>query len=144
MRQNILPLCTRLCDLGFIVQIETSGTFWIDGIEDVAQIVCSPKTPIIDDRIFLNAVAFKYIISCCFNYGGGPFGYVPITSTQPGVDRRQQLALPRAGVPVYLSPCDEGAGKEETTALNRRMVGQLAIQYGVIAGVQLHKFMGLD
>jgi len=141
MRQNILPLCTRLHDLGFTVQIETAGTFWISGIETVAEIVCSPKTPTIHDMVLCHAKAFKYVISGGMDFGGGRTGYVPTTATQPGA-RPAQLALPREGAPVYLSPCDEGA--EEINSRNRRLVGQLAIMYGVIAGVQLHKFMELD
>ena len=29
-------------------------------------------------------------------------------------------------------------------AMNRKLAGNLAENYGVIAGLQLHKFMGLD
>src|SRR3954471_13531433 len=49
-RQNILPLCRDLAFCGFKVQIETAGTYWIDGIENYADIVCSPKTPSIHPK----------------------------------------------------------------------------------------------
>lgn len=140
MRQNILPLCSGLRRLGFRIQIETSGTFWIDGLDlfnDIG-IVCSPKTPVIHPMIYENAIAFKYVIS-----GGMKFedGYIPITATQQGA-RPARLAAPRPGAPVYLSPCDEY--DDQMNEFNRQMVGQLAIKYGVIAGLQLHKFLKLD
>lgn len=140
MRQNILPLCERLSAVFEHVQIETAGSFWIDGIENFAEIVCSPKTPLIHPMIHKHAVAFKYVIGGEQKFGGGEFGYVPIVATQPGA-RAAQLALPRPGAPVYLSPCDEI--DERKNSSNRKMVGFLAMEYGVIAGVQLHKFLGV-
>jgi organic radical activating enzyme len=136
MRQNILLLCRHLKAYGFVVQIETAGTFWIDGIEKYAEIVCSPKTPIIHEMIYKHAKAFKYIINGAQEFNDD--SPVPVTATQAGA-RRNQLALPRLGAPVYLSPCDEGC--EEVNKANRRIVARLAIKFGCIAGLQLHKYM---
>jgi organic radical activating enzyme len=135
MRQNIVPLCCALNACGFKVQIETAGTYWLDGIETVADIVCSPKTPTIHSMIYEHAVAFKYIIS-----GGMDFsqGWLPVTATQPGA-RPAPLAPPREGAPVYLSPCDEY--DDARTEFNQQLVGELAIAHGLIAGVQLHKLL---
>lgn len=141
MRQNLLPLCWDLAEVyGFRIQIETAGTFWIEGIEKFADIVCSPKTPSIHPMIHKHAVAFKYVISGGQQFSHEKFGYVPITATQPGA-RPAQLALPRNDAPVYLSPCDEQ--DEFRNQFNRQLVGQLAIQHGVIAGIQLHKFLAV-
>jgi 7-carboxy-7-deazaguanine synthase len=142
MRQNILPLCQELFNYGFNVQIETAGTFWVEGLDLMmgVDIVCSPKTPTIHLMIYENAKAFKYVISGTMQFSGGRYGYVPITSTHP-LARAAQLALPRPGCPVYLSPCDEG--NEVVNRFNRQLVGSLAMEYGVIAGLQLHKFMEL-
>ena len=142
MRQNILPLCWSLNALGFKVQIETSGTFWIEGIQDVAEIVCSPKTPTIHPMIYEHAAAFKYVISASSGFNDdGQYGYVPIIGTQPGA-REARLATPREAAPVYLSPCDEY--DELYNGANRKLVGKLAIEYGVIAGLQVHKYLEVD
>lgn len=143
MRQNIYPLCNGLFYAGFNIQIETAGSFWVEGIDIIpgVSIVCSPKTPTIHPQILANAAAFKYVVSGAMLFDGHPQGYVPITATQDGA-RPARLALPRPGAPVYLSPCDEG--DEEINRMNRQMVAKLAIEYGVIAGLQLHKFMGVD
>lgn len=139
MRQNILPLAHRLFHFGFKVQIETAGTFWIDGIERYTEIVCSPKTPTIHPNIYKHATAFKYVISHKFFYNTGD--YVPWTATQRGV-RDAELARPRPGAPVYLSPCDEQ--NEDCNAKNRRLVADMAMRCeDVIAGLQLHKFLGV-
>lgn len=140
--QNILPLCIQLKQAGFTVQIETYGGYWLDGIAQVAEIVCSPKTPIIHPMIRQKAIAFKYVISGGMAYvdDDRAFGYVPITATQPGT-RPARLALPREDAPVYLSPCDEY--DEGRNAFNRQLVGELAMRYGAIAGIQLHKFLDL-
>jgi organic radical activating enzyme len=139
MRQNIKPLCQQLCGNGFRVQIETAGTFWLDGIEKYADIVCSPKTPTIHKEVYRHARAFKYVISTGQIFDDSyP---VPITATQPEA-RPNRLALPRRGAAVYLSPMDEG--DETANAANRKLVGELAIRFGVIAGIQLHKFIGVE
>jgi organic radical activating enzyme len=139
MRQNILPLCRQLRGNGFTIQIETAGTFWLDGIEKYTEIVCSPKTPTIHDKVYQHARAFKYVISAKQIFDDSyP---VPITATQAQA-RPNRLALPRSNTDVYLSPMDEG--NEIANAANRKLVGQLAIRFGVIAGIQLHKFIGVE
>lgn len=138
MRQNIYPLTHRLWGLGFQVQIETAGTIWIQGIEKYADVVVSPKTPSICDEAYNHAVAFKYVIhSHCVRDDT----FVPFMATQPRSAPRM-LASPRPGAPVYLSPMDEY--DEERNESNRRAVAELAIKFNVIAGIQLHKFMGVD
>jgi hypothetical protein len=87
--------------------------------------------------IYRHAMAFKYVISSDMTFDG----YIPITSTQLRV-RPARLAAPREGATVYLSPCDEY--DEATNKINRELVGDLAIRYGVIAGIQMHKFLNLN
>jgi 7-carboxy-7-deazaguanine synthase len=124
------------------VKIENAGTFWIDGIDRYADIVCSPKTPTIHPMIYSNAMAFKYVLSSYSQlFDHGEFGYVPIAATQPG-SRSARLALPNPEALIYLSPCDEQ--DEEKNRVNRRLVGRLAIKYGVLAGLQMHKYLELE
>jgi 7-carboxy-7-deazaguanine synthase len=138
LRQNIAPLCKALSELDdcSMVQIETAGTLWVPGIERHAQIVCSPKTPAVHHMIQVNADAFKYVVSATMEFDG----FIPITATQPGT-RAVRLAEPERDVPVYLSPLDEG--DEELNRANRAKVAELAMKYGVIAGLQVHKIFEL-
>lgn len=137
LRQNILPLCDGLRSRGLKVQIETAGTLWIDGLENVAEVIVSPKTPVINKNAYVYAKAFKYIISTQQQF----INFVPIMATQPGAEPRA-LAFPREDAPVYLSPMDEY--DEVKNQGNRTLVASLAITHGCIAGIQLHKFLGLD
>jgi organic radical activating enzyme len=137
LRQNILPLCVELFNMGHIIQIETAGTLWIDGIQNFAKIVVSPKTPSIHPKALQHAAAFKYVISKDDDHSG----YIPITATQPGT-APVRLAAPRKGAPVYLSPCDEY--NETTNTKNRRLVADLALSHNAIAGLQMHKYFGVD
>ena len=138
LRQNILPLCQLLKQHNLKVQIETAGTLWIEGIEQHAEIVCSPKTAKIHPKVSEHAVAFKYVIDTNQQFDG----FIPITATQAGA-RPSRLAGPGPRKrPVYLSPMD--CYDEEKNAANRKLVGELAIRYGCIAGLQVHKFMNLD
>lgn len=134
-RQNIVPLCECLHSDGFRVQIETAGTLWLPGVQ--ADIVCSPKTPVIHKKIYQEAAAFKYVIDCEMRFEG----FIPVTATQAGA-RVKRLAAPRPGAPVYLSPMDTGDTSRNTA--NRSLVAKLAMEYGCIAGLQLHKFMEVD
>lgn len=138
MRQNIVPLCQKLYSHGRKVQIETAGTLWLPGIEAFAEIVVSPKTPGIDPFVYRNAIAFKYVVNAGMLWKHG----VPCTQTQRKDQPATALAGPRPGCPVYLSPMDEY--DEDKNQANRRAVAANAVQYGYIAGLQLHKYFGID
>ena len=138
LRQNILPLCRALVRLGFTIQVESSGSLWIPGLELLAQVVVSPKTGKLHPDAQRYARAFKYVISADDDVQQG----VPITATQPCTVARP-LARPfHPTTPIYYSPMDEY--DEAKNARNRARVAELAIAHGGIAGLQLHKFLGVD
>lgn len=135
--QNIVPLCKLLNQLFYKVQIETAGINWVKDLDLYAEIVCSPKSPAIHPEVYKHAKAFKYVVSASMDFDT----FIPVTATQPGA-RPARLAAPRPQAPVYLSPMDEY--DENKNRINRKLAGKLAMQYGCIAGLQLHKFMELD
>ena len=135
--QNITLLINNLHKAGYKVQIETAGVNWIDNLDQIAEIICSPKTPTIHPKVLSTAKAFKYVISAAQQFDR----FIPIMGTQPGV-RAVALAAPRLHAPVYLSPMDEY--DEIKNAANRKLVGKLAMRYGCIAAIQLHKFLEQD
>lgn len=134
--QNIIPLCQKLKDLSFRIQIETAGTVWLDDIEKYADIVVSPKTTKIHDKARLHASAFKYIISA----GDEHSGFVPVAATQPNT-KEKVLALAPLNTPVYLSPMDQY--DPVINEANKKLVAELAMKHGVNAGLQMHKIFGL-
>lgn len=146
LRQNIVPLCEALLKQGMQVQIETAGSLWVDGLDNLLgprygnrmHIVCSPKTAAINPEVFRYATAFKYVVGQATRLKDGHIE----ASTQIATAAPRWLAAPRPGAPVYLSPMDEY--DPGVNADNRRRVGKLCLAYGYIAGVQMHKLMEID
>lgn len=136
VRQPLHQLIPLLVQHGHKVQVETAGTLWQDVLLD-CYIVVSPKTPKLNSYIFGHAHAFKYIIRAGeVDEDDG----LPNHSTQIK-DTFAKIARPRKGALVYLSPCDEY--DPERNQANLRLVGDLALKHGYIAGVQLHKLLAL-
>lgn len=122
-----------------LIQIETAGTLWQDCLcNHRVRIIVSPKTSRLNTFIYSQAVAFKYIIKA--NETSDDDG-LPIKSTQLE-NKSMYIARPRPGALVYLSPCDElDPWKNER---NQNEVVKLALRYGYIAGMQLHKIWNVE
>lgn len=121
-------------------QIETAGTLWQDCLNaDDVDVVVSPKTPKIHPKIYMKALAFKYVVikgqdSCKDG--------LPVVSTQISAQTEPTLLQrPRPGAEVYLSPCDEG--HPDSNRKNMEAVAAIAMRFGYTAGVQLHKIIGV-
>ena len=142
MRQNIRPTIAKLIALGYECQIETNGALWIDGLENYIMehqlsIICSPKTGKVHPKIEEYSIAYKYIVS---KLDADPQDGLPIMSTQRQ-DKRQHLARPPLGMPVYVQPLD--AHEQEATIENERHAIYLCKTYGYRLSYQLHKHLGL-
>lgn len=144
--QNIYPLCNELLKMGMTVQIETAGSLWVEGMEDLfgavnghrMNMVVSPKTPQIHDMIRKYATAFKYVIGSDTQVQGPAF----LASTQIKDGTPRPLASAREGCPIYLSPMDEYSPL--VNEMNRAKVSELCLRHGYIAGVQLHKLLAIS
>ncbi|MFT6385874.1 MAG: organic radical activating enzyme [Rickettsiales bacterium] len=129
-RQNIDPLCKKLLQDGFAVQIETNGTLFHD-LPDRVDIVCSPKNPTgkyypIRADLLPKISAFKFIISA----SNKDYNFVP------------EVGQSEFEIPVYLQPMDEyGEQKNEG---NRKLVLKLAAENGCRISLQTHKFWRID
>lgn len=174
-RQNILPLIRLLCArFGFHVQIETAGTLWFAGWQDMVDeallvtperwwrnppgtptpgkmsIVVSPKTSKVNGHFRDTAIAWKYIV----RHGlldpddGLPIGNTQ--STRQSLKRVLPLARPPAHFPrhhIYLQPCDEQdatTSYETPTARNTRAAIDSCIKHGYRFCLQVHKMIGLE
>lgn len=147
-RQNITPLLSALTSKNYRVQIETAGTLWIDGLEDMWEtlkrttIVVSPKTPRLHPMIERHADAYKYVIHA--NWIDDRDG-LPNESTQKP-KHLAPPARPPSDFPkhkIFLSPMDTQTDDRQN-AKNRAAVAERALKHGYRAGLQLHKFMGVE
>jgi len=128
-RQPISKLCDELNDSGFIVQIETNGTIFRNIHRDV-KIVCSPKNTgdgyrSIRDDLLSSVTAFKFLIS----KHNELYNFVP--------DVGQSIY----NTPVYIQPMDEF--DNERNEINLHYATDMALKYGYILSLQIHKMIGI-
>jgi organic radical activating enzyme len=125
-----------------IFQIETAGTVWPEGMEDVPYdkapvIVCSPKTPAVHPRIEERVVFWKYIIRA------GELGDdgLPNKSTQIVGQAARIFRSERKYSVIYVQPCDED--DPTANAANLQAAVTSSMVHGYRLSLQLHKIAGL-
>lgn len=168
LRQNILLLCQELTSIGFTVQIETSGTYWVDGLEKLIQlgsvhIVCSPKTGTVHSMIELYCHHWKYIIREGEN---SKIDGLPVVSTQvPELDAK--LYRPKFDLldTIWLQPCEayqieplqerlesglpydqyvtNSMKDDQQTSRNIKEAARIAMEFNYRLTLQTHKLLGL-
>lgn len=150
--QNVVPLISELNRLQIGVSIETAGTVYVEGLDELFHrnrsasprenlIVISPKTPKLNFDVAKLCGALKYII----NHGeiSGDDG-LPVMSTQ---SKGQVMKLFRptsgvmSGVAIYLQAQD--TGNETDTQKNLLLAATLVLEYGYRLSVQVHKMAQL-
>lgn len=125
------------------IQLETAGTIWKPWMSTV-DIVVSPKTAKIHDKVAERAVAFKYIVGSDVDVT--PEGRFRVNTQEKRVlfqlDQPPLLAAPiRAMTPVYVSPCDEY--DPVINAQNIKQVTALALKHGYYVSLQMHKLLNV-
>jgi 7-carboxy-7-deazaguanine synthase len=143
LRQNITKLISALLATGtHMVQIETAGTLWQEGMEALVEsgkvtIVCSPKTPKINPKIEQYCRHWKYIL---INDGGSGWDGLPGVGTQVN---NQQSFMPIYRSPgrpddvVWVSPCDQY--DPDRNKRNLELAVRVAMTYGYRLNLQIHK-----
>lgn len=158
-RQDLSILIPKLTDEGYQVQIETAGTYWQECLNDPSvTIVCSPKTQHVHPKIMEYCNHWKYVIqsdkidladglpSWCTQIPPRELWTIgDLESQGHKISKYGEPARPpdRKGITVWLSPCDEGSGREAETKQNHLKVGSLCLQFGYRATIQLHKVLEL-
>lgn len=145
LRQPIGALCNLLVTRGYKIQIESNGVFapdemLLDLIQDAEKVflIISPKTTRINKIAANSAFAFKYVLDA---------ESVSIKDGLPikALDHPASAGVARPRIPwmpIYLNPYD--AKDEARNAANLRAVAKSCMEFGYIAGIQMHKIIGLD
>lgn len=151
LRQNIIPLLTALGRNGVrVIQIETAGTLWVEGLEHFilgarnsqVQLVCSPKTPKLHGMIERHTDHYKYVIEAGRT---DALDGLPAFGTQTrNLGLPQHIARPKKlGFPqtIWVSPCD--AHDAEQSKRNLQHTVDVAFKHGYRLSLQQHKILGL-
>ena len=148
LQADITELCLDLIDYGFRVQIETAGTVWQKGFDNIAfdrdtryflSFVVSPKTGRLNKDIQSNALAFKYVIR---EGEVSEEDGLPVMSTQNNLDYKILARPTYSTVPVYVMPMDEQ--NSTLTERNTQVAVNIAMKYGYKLCLQIHKLAGLE
>lgn len=129
-RQNLGPICEKLIDAGFQVQIETNGTLYREIPEDV-QIICSPKVVknkylSVHPQLLPTISAFKFLISSNLE----AYSSVP------------DLGQAKLGIDVFVQPMDEY--QEQINQRNKNLTVDIAINNGYRLSYQIHKELKIE
>lgn len=161
LRQNILPLIQKLVEDGYRVQIETAGTLWVEGLHvytasDEVELVCSPKTPTLNEEVEHWCLHYKYIISAGEPAAddGLPFALTQarkeLIQRNTGLERKKlyrphrepRQSVSEEPVVIWLQPCDEGS--ELANERNRARCVELALKHGYRISLQTHKILKVE
>lgn len=141
-RQNIKPFVDMvILEFRKKIQIETNGTLWNNyfGLNPSSRacIVCSPKTPKLNQDISHYISAFKYVVSADNIDTDG----LPLTSVGPQYGRPARPPKEWEGE-IYVQPLDEE--DEEKNKRNTQAAVQSCMEHGYLLTLQMHKLVGLD
>lgn len=141
-----------------LVQIETAGTLWLQGLEryieqGLVQLVCSPKTPRINLNIAVYCQHWKYIIRA----GERDIDGLPARGTSMTTrDKLQMLYRPaslrdpeavlgtkhKQSDVIWVSPMDEQ--NAERNAANVQACVRAVLEHGYRLSLQTHKLVGVE
>lgn len=137
MLQNIVPLIYELNRHNYRCQIETAGTIWVPGLEEVpVTFVCSPKTGKVNAMIYEKCKHYKYVVGHTDTIVDGRI----VTATQPN-GKSMALAQGKPSATIWIQPRDDHDDAEN--ALNVAFARDMCLQYGYRLCLQLHKLVGV-
>jgi 7-carboxy-7-deazaguanine synthase len=156
MLQNFIPLAEWLNSLDVRVAVETAGTVMPPGLAEyftggansdfdamgMLTIVCSPKTPKVNEKLIPFIDAFKYIVSVndCSEQDG-----LPVRGTQPGTENTLvPLFRPDPAMSQEIFVQAKDVGSPILNKLNLEHAARVAMQYGYRVSVQTHKLLGVE
>jgi 7-carboxy-7-deazaguanine synthase len=145
-RQDIGKFVEMLLGAGFVVQIETNGTMFLDSmpwefLRTRLHVVCSPKTATIHKRMLSKITSLKYVVQHGRINGRGFPEDVLGNGSVWFPDRKEQTELLDHGVEIFLSPLDEKDPIKND--MNLKAAAEACLDHGHRLCTQLHKAIGV-
>lgn len=141
-RQHIWPTVEILINNGYKVQIETNGTLWQTGdwYNNSVTIVCSPKTPTVNEKLKPYIHSYKYVMSAD-DIGVDGLPSHPLDNLV-GSDR--DVARPHEGFrgTIYLQPVDVNDPAEDQRHITA--VIESCMKFGYTLCLQVHKLIHME
>lgn len=146
--QNFVPLIECVNKMELEVSIETAGTVWLEGLQNINyiwsgydnKIICSPKTPKIDPKLAPWVNAFKYIIRAGeVSADDGLPSYSTQVDGAPAKLYRPPEKFDRRN--IFVQPMDEPGFCR--LANNTLATVTSAMMYGYRLSLQMHKIVGV-
>ena len=142
-RQNIMPISDTLIMSGRRVQIETNGTLFPEGLESYSGctrffVVCSPKTPTVNPRIWDVCHSLKYVVE----HGRIDDDGFPLSSVGPQYGapaRPPNWWLKGLRHEIYIQPLD--TQDEESNRRNIQAAVGVCAKHGFRLSLQIHKIV---
>ena len=147
---GLVDVIEGLLSFGFHIQIETSGSVATEKflqflektegeryVTDRLHIVCSPKTPKLEERLLPFILCYKYVLRA----GEVDLDGLPNKSTQV-LGKSAVLYRPKEpGVPIYVSPCDEH--DPVLNEQNLQVAIESVMEHGHLLSLQVHKIINM-
>lgn len=135
-RQDFFDLFLNYVYPGTYFQVETNGTVYRDFLKkpyaEQIDIVCSPKTPLIDSRMWEHIFCLKYVVKDGeVDTDGLPLKSVGLQYGRPARPPKNWIGK------IYVQPLDEQ--DPEKNALNLEAAVKSCMEHGYCLTVQIHK-----
>lgn len=136
--QNLNPVITKLFDAGYTVQLETNGTVYNDALDYTkCDIVCSPKTPVVDRRLLGHISHYKYLVDSEVTLSD-----VGTPTEVLGLKFRKSAFVPNPEDIIYIQPVDVGDVGDNGNNMDRAI--SICMEHGHTLCVQMHKIIGVE
>lgn len=139
-RQTLWPLVAALSAAGFIIEIETNGTFSQPNISTAATIICSPKAKVIHKDLIPQINAYKYVLQDGHidAEDGLP---TSVLGNRVRVARPPEMILKELPGSIYVQPAEDRT--PERTSANLAACVSVCLRYGYTLSLQTHKILNL-
>lgn len=137
---GLTDLCNTLVNVGYLVQIETNGSFAPEEkLSSDVTIVCSPKTGSVNKRLAQRADAFKYVLNA---NSVDPEDGLPIYALDHSATPRVARPPENFEGPIYVQPMDCKNTFENTRNMQAAVAS--CIEHGYTLQLQIHKIVGVE
>ena len=152
LRQDLMGLAKMLAEHNMIMQVETAGAYWQPCLlEPNVYTTVSPKSKRVRPEFMKHSsyggmdkkFTWKYVVNADEVDERDGLPSEPMQRLKNGQIGGGVPARPPHGAVVYLQPCDIPSDPK-LTRRNYQAVGEIALKFGHLAGVQVHKLIGVE